>query len=788
MSPNSMTGKAFKFALLASCIACVPHVAFAQDQSAAAGETAGDAGKTSVTDKSVEAIVVKGRRSLGAGLMKVQSAPEATSSITGAALALKQAAALPLQQINSLPGVNFGTSNPFGLGVRNFMSVRGLDQQQMGWVMEGMPGSDQSQNQPQTQFWADSENVDDLTLIASTTRLHDPVATASGGEVIETVRDPSDHFGGMVAASRGSFSSQRYFGRIDTGSLGNSGITAFGSASYTQGKNFIYPASGNRLHFDAKLVKDWNGNGTSKLYFNYTKFKDVRLNSLTLSQYDTAKAADNFYLGNYSPTYSPGVSNYYKSAIIRYQTWMMSLQNAFALTDKLSLHVTPYYTQRWADGGAMQLLRPNAVYRGNQRVAIDTSQVVLNPNGTFPVQTNGSNRANAIGVNSVLQWDPITTNTLRVGYWFDRYTLSVDNLATIVDASGDSTGRRLNSASGDEVTGQSMKLSQYLHSFNIADTQTFFDERLQLNAGIKLQSTKVDGYNRIPGPPRDFHGSQFVALPRASVMFKPTSDMQVYANITTNTKPPILQTTYSTNYSITTGQVIQLGLSNLKPEYAIGEEIGFRYYGAFNFDLTGFHMYLKNHQISTVVNNAGLLIAQVINVGAESLRGATAEISTKPFHGFSPYANAQYLSTKQENDLPINGTFLPTKGRKMVESPTWVAAAGLNYDKNGLFGSVSVKYVSSQYSTFMNDEKMPGYAVLDASVGYRWTELGGLKEPTVRLNMSNLNKGAYLGTVASLQANAVTTTARNGTSIAGRAASYYLNQPFTIMATLSTKF
>jgi iron complex outermembrane receptor protein len=782
-----------KWALLGSAVAICATPAVAQEAPPAATSSQESSpadqstSNATVADKSVEAIVVTGRRTIGAGLMKIQTAPEATSSITSAAIAVKQSAGLPLNLIATLPGVNFGSSNPFGLGVRNFLSVRGLDQQQMGWVIEGMPGSDQSQNFPQTQFWADSENVADMTMIAGTTRLHDPVSTASGGEVIQTVRDPGEQFGGMIAVARGSFDSQRYFGRLDSGDLGN-GLTAFGSVSYTQGRNFILPEAGNRLHFDLKINKEWGEFGSSKLYVNHTTFTDVRLNSVTLTQFNAAKAADNFLIGNFAETYTPGTTNYYKSALAKYNIWMVSLQNAFALSDNLSLHMTPYYSYRFADAGGMAVLNPTSIFRGNQRVAINPADVVLNPNGTFPVNSMVKDRAHSYGVNSVLQWDPTTSNTLRVGYWFDRYSLYDESRNFIVDAQGNDTGRQLNTTTGLNVSGQQFKLHQIINSFNIADTQTFMDDRLQLNVGVKVQFVKVSGVNYLPGAPTAFNGKQSVVLPRASLLFKPTSDMQIYGNITTNTKPSILKTSYPTNFSITNGAATQVGNGNLPSEYTIGEELGFRYYGAFNFDVALFHMYLKNRQISTSILVNGIITPQVINVGDQSLSGATVEVSTKPIYGFSPYANAQYLSTKQENDQPSGATFLPTKGKDMVQSPKWVANVGLNYDKDGLFGSISMRYVSSQFSTFMNDEKLPAYTVFDANIGYRWESWGGLKEPTVRLNMQNLNKGAYLGTIAGITGNALPTVARNGTTIAARAPNYYLSQPFTIMASISTKF
>lgn len=171
-----------------------------------------------------EEIKVSADRPLAGGLMKKQHAPEATNSISALAIQQRGAASSPLQIAASLPGVNFGSSDAYGLSVRNNISVRGLDSTEMGWTIEGAPGVDQAYYWPYTETWADNENISDITLIAGTSRINDPVQTASGGEMIETVRDPSRKRGADVDYSYGSFRGQRIFGRVDSGEIGHSGV------------------------------------------------------------------------------------------------------------------------------------------------------------------------------------------------------------------------------------------------------------------------------------------------------------------------------------------------------------------------------------------------------------------------------------------------------------------------------------------------------------------------------------------------------------------------------------
>ena len=203
------------------------------------------------------------------GRFKKQVAPESRSSVGAAYIAQQAAAASPLQIIQNLPGVNYGTSDTFGLSNRPNFNIRGLNQTEIGWVVEGMPGIDMVYYQPYIETWADNENVSDLTVLQGTSRLYDPVATATGGELIETIRDPSDKAGGHIGYAAGSYRAQRVFVRADSGYIGNTGLKMFGSYSYVGSDNFSGSGRSHRTHIDYKAVKEWKDKARSSLFFSF---------------------------------------------------------------------------------------------------------------------------------------------------------------------------------------------------------------------------------------------------------------------------------------------------------------------------------------------------------------------------------------------------------------------------------------------------------------------------------------------------------------------------------------
>ena len=735
-----------------------------------------------------EEIRVSAERPLAGGLMKRQHAPEATNSISALAIQQRGAASSPLQIAASLPGVNFGSSDAYGLSVRNNISVRGLDSTEMGWTIEGAPGVDQAYYWPYTETWADNENISDITLIAGTSRINDPVQTASGGEMIESVRDPSHKRGGLVDYSYGSFRGQRIFGRLESGDIGQTGLRVMASYSRTASDNFTGPGRNTRDHADFKLVKEWADRAKTSLFISYSNWNNARLAPFTLAAWEKAnKAGDNFSAGTYAGTYIPGqTTNYWKAYVYTRRNVLMSWQNEVSLSDTLRLHVVPYFHWSLVDSPGQTAINSNAFYWGDQKVNPGLSTP------STPAMIHSNQAEYATGVNAYVQYDPTRHNHLIAGYWYDHWNIEQSGGLTPLSANGGSpnaTGRYvLRSPQGAIYAGTHFQESSQINEFYVSDTQGFFGDRVKATFGLKTMLYYLSGTNEIPGGPYHFSSAFTQPMLRFALSWQVNHALQVYLNATTNTRAPVPISTFPTTYSVSTGKVTQAGNPGAKPEYAIGEEIGLRYYGAFHFDMALFNMNLTNHQLVALTYLNGAPVQQAISAGGETIRGVTAEIASKPFHGFSPYANAQYLHTTIDNNLAVNGDLLPTKGKTMVASPKFMANIGVNYTHGPFFANLAFKWVDSQYSTFMNDQSMPAYKTVDLGLGYHLPRILVFTKPTIRLNLSNLSNVSYLSSIASIQTNARPVTGIYGTKIAASTPSYYLSAPFSAMVTVGSEF
>ena len=93
---------------------------------------------------------------------------------------------------------------------------------------------------------------------------------------------------------------------------------------------------------------------------------------------------------------------------------------------------------------------------------------------------------------------------------------------------------------------------------------------------------------------------------------------------------------------------------------------------------------------------------------------------------------------------------LPTKGNQVAGVPKHILNLMLGYDNGVYYGSLAEHIVGKQYGDMTNEQSIPGYGILDLSLGYRIPYVSTtIKKPTVRLSVNNLLNKDYLSGVDS---------------------------------------
>ncbi|GBQ97764.1 TonB-dependent receptor [Gluconobacter cerinus] len=726
--------------------------------------------------------------SAGAGMMPVQTVPKARSAFTRDFIAHQPPTQNTASMIASMPGVAVGRNDPLGLDDQRInLTVRGMAQTEIGYLMDGIPAADPSNYKLYTTQNVDNENLARVDLTQGSASPTSPLYNAVGGELTQTLRTPSDHAGGYADFSGGSYSLDREFFRIDTGEIGHTGIRSYASFSHTHAEDWRGPGYTTRYHMDNKTVKEWGHSGAELLVsYNTTTSFYPRFPTLTQwKQYGT-----NF---NWEKDYIPGSANYYR--------FQQNVRNAitigapmhFDLGHQLTAHLTPYYMHSDGYGDVGSSLSNTGSYYGN----IPAGNLNVSPsyNGSFPVSITDTFKENNAGLNASLSWKH-GHNTLTVGYWYAYFAQPEAATYAAADANGSIASMSgkypVVSASGNVLHSYNINFMQQTNTAYIVDEYSALNDRLKLSAAFKESMITRQLTQIMPGLPSYRNGnSDAVPLPQVMASYQITPNDQIFVNGTTGFAEPAGWPSYADFISVATGKQTRGHAQNLKPEYAISEELGYRHHGFVNVNIALFNYNFTNRQVSTTEVVGGTRVSSSINGGGQTSRGATIELGLKPWHHFSPYISGQYIHATIDNNLRASsGDYLRTKGKLAVNTPEFTASVGILYDNGSAFGGLLFNYVGSQYSTFMNDEKMPAYETLNMNLGYRFQSVGFLHRPQIQLNLVNLglgNKG-YLSSTYSVATNAHATTGVYGTAIAASAPTYNVAGGFAGIVSVSSGF
>lgn len=718
------------------------------------------------------------------GLLPDQTAPKAVSAIS-ADFITKQAPTLnAFQLVNLLPGANVSSSDPYGLSATSGITLRGLGQDSIGVLLEGAPQNDIGYFYAYPSQFADAENVRQVALSQGAADIDSPVVAAVGGLLSLSLDDPQDTPGGLVNLSIGSYSERRAFVRLDTGAIGDSGFKAFISYSNNRADNWRGAGFDKRQHVDAKLLREWGDGNRASIALSYNDAITSTYPSPTLADWQAQGRGFNF-----TKRYTDGDTSYWRLYRGPFRNLYTAAPVHLTLSDRLTFDSTAYLQFGHGNSPYGTQLATTGNYLGTEELA----QPVALPGAVGGVATVlGNYTGKQVRAGDVSKFIfQAGAHRITAGLWFDYGTDRVTQSYTSLDADGrpfDRWGyqdKAIKTADGRLLAYENQRTVTVTKGFFLADSIAV-SPRLGIDVGFKGVHLLRNGRNYLPGPQSKVHFDAFAALPRAAVHYTLDDRQQLFANITTSFRVPNEFALYNSYYG---GELVSQGATGLKNEHSVSEELGYRYIGPnLSFSVTAFHYRFRNRQVATIVNSGGALVNSTVNAGGQTSYGLDGEIDYRPARGVSVYASAEYLHTRLNDDLPINGDFLPTRGKRAVSSPQFQFGLGTTYDDGRLFGSTALKYVGRQYSTFMNDESIKGYATLDLSVGVHLAGLIDAQRMDLRLNAINVTNPRVLSGVQAIASNARDTIGRNGTLIAGSAPSYYVGSGRAVVATLSRAF
>lgn len=666
----------------------------------------------------------------------------------------------PLKAVARLPGVALQSSDPFGsyeLGTR--LSVRGFNQSQMGYTLDGVPLGDMfynNHNGLHVSRAIAAENIARIEVSQGAGGLGIASTSNLGGNLEFIARAPSETLGGEADATYGMYGTVHLFGRIDSGELPSGTRVSLSGVYHDADKWKGYGQQTDRK-VNARIVQRL-GDATLTGWLNYSLHKErnyADLSPATLSRigYDldflrpdfntavllsqvsanqTAAAARRALpfptAGTVFPAPYTNVNDtYYDSGGFR-RDWLGALTLAVPVAEWLDASATYYHHYDRGSGG---------IY----------TPAVFSPDG-FPL----SLRTTEYGINRDGGIASLTArlgaHTLQIGYWHEDNRASTDRSYYAVSQTNrpDVTDLLKNPFRSDFLTDLTTVTNQYY----VSDSWRLSDA-LTLAGGFKGAHVE-NGITTTFGTP--FINGRIAAKdwfqPQLGATYK-RGRQEFFANYAENMRA------YISSFRGPFGTT-QVGFEairgTLKPETSRTIEGGWRFdLGAVRGVLALYDVKFRNRLLAAfsganILGNPSILQ----NVGSVTSRGVEVGATYRVAPALSLIGSYSYNDSTYDDDT-VNGTAPPvaTRGVRTVDTPAHLAKGEVNYDDGQVFGNFAGAYTSRRNVTYTGDVTVRGYVLFDAALGYRFPKQSWLAGFEVQVNGVNLFDKNYIGPLGSGQ-------------------------------------
>lgn len=769
-------------------MACLATAAHAQT---ATQKTDADAGQ-------MREVVITGKKT-GMGLMVLEDAPKARSTITAQELEKQRPTGNAYQALELLPSVNsfnYDATGLFGGG----LTLRGFNSDQIGATINGVPVNDSGSFSIYPQEYVDQENTCSTFVTQGSTDVDSPQVGASGGNFGIVTCNPEDKQRVRFMQTFGQLNMYKSYVRYDTGLLPGGKSKAFISVSRAKSDKWKGEGEAQRNHIDAGYNYDWDR-------FNYIHatilWNEAKNNNF--QSYSRADFAKYGYYYDFAPTFAghktptPGKADadvnqspaYYKLANNPFKNAIASATAKFRLADNLDLKIVPYYWYGFGNGGTQQKLLSEAT-------GLIGGGVDLNGDGdkldSVIVGSASVTQTSRPGVTTSVNWTVANHNVLA-GVWYERASHQQTQPAVRVDNAGNMSDiwideDRIQRANGSLYQGRDWKTTSTAYQAFVQDTISFLDDRLSINVGLRTPHIKRDFKNF----PNEGTGANVMyqvkrtyddVLPQLGIRYNLTNEDQLYASLAKNMKAPGNFVYATTNGNITVNQKTgQVTITNdVKPEKSYSFDAGIRHQakswiGTFDVYATDFR-----DRMATAFDPISQL-SSTTNVGKVKNYGFEVEAGNTPINGWSAYVSYGYLHTEVKQNLQVGtNQFLPTAGNEFPLAPKQKAGISIQYENGPFWARLTGKATSKQQATLTNDETVPGYTLFGIDGGYKFADWGYAKNPKITFNASNIFSKEYYN-----PSSQSVTNARAYGTYAAKNVFYYAGAPRFVSATLSVDF
>lgn len=695
------------------------------------------------------------------------------ASITEAAIAIEAPGTSPLKAIERLPGVSFQSADAFG----NYewsarIVLRSFNQNQLGFTLDGVPLGDMSygnHNGLHISRAIISENVARVDVAQGSGALGTASSSNLGGTVQFVGRRPADQFGIDVAGTFGSEQTLRGFVRLDTGAFGPADTAL--SLSYVDHSMDKWKGIGeqNQWQFNASLLQPI-GRGEITGFFNQSERRENDYQDLSLNQIarlgrdfdnisgdyalavriadiannrgDTGAPVTNAGAGTVYPSPIGTVDDAYFDASGLRDDTLGALTINYPITDTFSVSLSGYGHKNKGQGLWW------TPYVGTPVGAPDQDGTAITAPGPISVRTTeyDIDRQGLIGSASLI----LGAHAIEAGFWVEQNDFN--------------HARRFYGLRRAANTRDSLEFlrnpffTQWEYNFE-TETRLFFvqdswtvTEALTVFGGFKSLSVE-NSASTVSGPNKTGTiKAEDNFLPQVGATFDLNGDQQLFVSYSENIRA------YESSNTAGPFSASAAGFAALRttiePESSRTLEAGWR----FRFDqLQGsvavYDVQFADRLLAVSLGAPILGLGNGIqNVGSVQSRGFEAAAVWNFSDAWSAFGSFSYNDSTYEDDV-FNGAGVlvaATGGKTVINTPETLFRAELAYDDGALFGTLAAAYTGERFSSYLNDESVDGYTLVELTAGYRFVGTGSWMDGTeVQFNVTNLLDEDHISTVGS---------------------------------------
>lgn len=493
-------------------------------------------------------------------------------------------------------------------------------------------------------------------------------------------------------------------------------------------------------------------------------------------------------------------------------TGNVRMNSKFSITDSLTFTLDGSFQYVLANGGGTTVQAENgAVVRGaSTALGVDYNGDgdLLDSIRFYTPNTTNTRRWTVI---SSLIWDITEEHRVRMSYTFDRGRHRQTGEWGYLDAAGNPenvfggrNGRPVLSADGVPLRQRDRLSIALLNQVSGQYIGKFFDDKLRVEAGIRMPFFQRDlnqyCYTQTGGSGFATCTSQpvtaLVIAPATAVA--PFASGALFAPFTAQYKfSPVLPSvgftykimddlsmfgSYAKGFSAPrTDNLYRTPVVTVDPETTNTFDAGFRYTsGRVQAQASAWYTKFQNRIVTSFDQLQGISVDR--NVGSVIGKGVDVGIAIRPLDFFTFQGNVSYNDSKLQDDIQVAaGTsgLLRTSGKRVAETPEWMASYRAQVEFGPLEVGLQVKYVSDRYATDLNDIKSSGYTTADLDARVSLQDVG-LEKTWFQLNVVNLFDQFYFGNI--------------GTQIAappnpgGAQPNFSVGAPRTVFGTLRVSF